>query len=64
MTARRSTIRGLLQDGAAHLFPGYFALVMATGALSIAGHLPGFGWLAWPLLAAATIGPERSPTPE
>lgn len=38
MTSRRSTIRRLLQEGTAHLFPGYIALVMAAGARSIAGH--------------------------
>jgi len=45
-------VRGLLDDGAARLFPGYFAVVMATGATSIAGHLLGFTKLAVLLLLA------------
>lgn len=32
------------------LFPGYFALVMATGIVSIAAELSGFGWIARTLL--------------
>ena len=39
---------GRLAKSVAELFPGYFALVMATGILSIAGHL-----LGWPRLARA-----------
>ena len=31
----------VLRNGAASLFPGYFALVMATGVVSIACHLLG-----------------------
>ncbi len=34
----------------ADLFPGYFALVMATGIVSIATHLLGMDAVAWPLL--------------
>jgi tellurite resistance protein TehA-like permease len=33
-----------------NLFPGYFAMVMATGIVSIACHLLGMGSLAWALL--------------
>jgi tellurite resistance protein TehA-like permease len=33
-----------------NIFPGYFALVMATGIVSIASHLLGMGSLAWFLL--------------
>lgn len=36
----------LLRRAAEDLFPGYFALVMATGALSIAIHLQGFPRIA------------------
>jgi len=36
---------------AAKLFPGYFALVMATGIVSIAAHLLGLTPIAWTLLA-------------
>lgn len=42
--------RGRLAAAVAGLFPGYFALVMATGIVSIAGHL-----LGWPLLARALL---------
>jgi tellurite resistance protein TehA-like permease len=35
----------------AELFPGYFALVMATGIVSVAAHLLGLPWIAWLLLA-------------
>ena len=34
-----------------HLFPGYFALVMATGIVSIAAHLLEMPRIAWALLA-------------
>ncbi|KAB2965817.1 MAG: C4-dicarboxylate ABC transporter [Thermoanaerobaculia bacterium] len=39
---------GRLAKAVADLFPGYFALVMATGIVSIAGHL-----LGWPRFARA-----------
>ena len=52
-------------DGAVSLFPGYFALVMATGVVSIACHfmglrpvalaLIGVNWVAWPVLWVLTI---------
>ena len=41
---------GRLAEAVASLFPGYFALVMATGIVSIAGHL-----LGWPRLARALL---------
>src|SRR3546814_5487805 len=41
----------LLRRAAEDMFPGYFALVMATGALSIAIHLLGFPRVAQALLA-------------
>ncbi|HEX7061408.1 MAG TPA: tellurite resistance/C4-dicarboxylate transporter family protein [Woeseiaceae bacterium] len=47
---------GLLARGAAGLFPGYFAFVMATGALSVAAHLLALSWLAWALLVTGSIG--------
>ncbi|GAB2800741.1 tellurite resistance/C4-dicarboxylate transporter family protein [Halomonas shantousis] len=40
----------LVDTAAANLFPGYFALVMATGAVSVASHLLGLAWIALPLL--------------
>jgi tellurite resistance protein TehA-like permease len=39
----------LADRAAAGLFPGYFAIVMATGAISIAAHLLSFAWIALPL---------------
>jgi tellurite resistance protein TehA-like permease len=41
--------RPALASAIATLNPSYFALVMATGIVSIAGHLLGFHWLAKPL---------------
>lgn len=41
---------GRLAGVIAGLFPGYFALVMATGIVSIAGH-----WLGWPWVARALL---------
>ncbi len=35
----------------AHFFPGYFALVMATGIVSLAAHLQGRTWVALGLFA-------------
>lgn len=39
-----------IADGIRTLFPGYFALVMATAIISIASQLTGFVWLATGLL--------------
>lgn len=39
-----------LGESIASLFPGYFALVMATGILSISAHLLGMAVVAWPLV--------------
>ncbi len=38
-----------LREGVCELFPAYFALVMATGIVSIACHLLGWDFLAFPL---------------
>ena len=56
---------GLLLEGAASLYPGYFALVMATGVVSIASHfmgmrpvalaLIGVNWVAWLVLWGLTL---------
>lgn len=70
-TKKASTIgsAGHLQrpilEAAASLFPGYFALVMATGVVSIACHLMGMhaialclvvvNWIAYPALWGLTI---------
>ena len=48
-------LRVLTLGAAAELFPGYFALVMATGILSIAAHDFGLAWIARPLLALDVI---------
>jgi tellurite resistance protein TehA-like permease len=43
-------VRGRLDQALAGFYPGYFALVMATGILSIATHLLGYpSWLPWTL---------------
>jgi len=41
---------GLVARSIAGLFPGYFALVMATGITSIATHLLEMAWIAKPLV--------------
>lgn len=43
-------LRRRLDQAIATLFPGYFALVMATGIVSIAAHLLDLAWVAWSLL--------------
>ncbi|MBS3805745.1 MAG: tellurite resistance/C4-dicarboxylate transporter family protein [Oleiphilaceae bacterium] len=48
-------ISALLDEGAAQLFPGYFAVVMATGATSIASHLLGYELIARLLLVANVL---------
>lgn len=45
----------LAAGGARDLFPGYFALVMATAVVSIASELLGHGWIAKPLLGIAWL---------
>jgi tellurite resistance protein TehA-like permease len=40
---------------AANLFPAYFALVMATGIVSIAAHLLGMSPIAWALLVINAV---------
>jgi tellurite resistance protein TehA-like permease len=50
-----STLSRRLSDGIAGLFPGYFALVMATGAVSIACHLNGLRTLALALSVTNVI---------
>lgn len=48
-------MRSQLADGVANLFPGYFALVMATGIISVAAWLSGMTPLAWGLLAINVV---------
>ena len=40
-------LKGVIARGAAELFPGYFALVMATGIISIACNFLKIFWLGW-----------------
>ena len=44
------TLGAHIRSGIQTLFPGYFAVVMATGIISIAAKLVGYAWLATPLL--------------
>lgn len=44
-----------IEQTAADLFPGYFALVMATGIVSIAAYLLGMSPIAWTLLAINVV---------
>ncbi|MCF8470371.1 MAG: tellurite resistance/C4-dicarboxylate transporter family protein [Parvibaculum sp.] len=60
-----SVLRYSILAAAEHLFPGYFALVMATGVVSIACHLLGFtlfaqvlvgiNWVAYAVLWVLTL---------
>lgn len=45
----------MLQREVAELHPAYFALVMATGIVSIASHLLGMSFISWLLLAINII---------
>lgn len=47
----KKTESGKIAGAAANLFPGYFALVMATGIISISTYLLEMRWLAWAMLA-------------
>lgn len=61
----KATEPGLIGKAAANLFPGYFALVMATGIISVAAHLLGMSLparamlvvnlVAYPVLCALTL---------
>lgn len=44
------SLRARIETSLAGLAPGYFAMVMATGIVSIASHLLGFDFIAGPLL--------------
>ena len=48
---RIDTLRQRLAEAIEHLFPGYFAVVMATGIVSLAAHLLLMPRIAWALLA-------------
>ena len=50
MTSSGQTRRQRMALGIAALFPGYFALVMATGIVSIAAHMMGLPRLGRALL--------------
>lgn len=44
-----------IAGGIEHLFPGYFALVMATGIVSVAAAVLGMSWIARALLAVNVV---------
>lgn len=44
-----------LTRAVADLYPGYFALVMATGIVSIGSHQLGFYWIAWILFLLGIV---------
>ncbi|HKO93690.1 MAG TPA: tellurite resistance/C4-dicarboxylate transporter family protein [Polyangiaceae bacterium] len=50
MSPALPSLKGRISDAIATLFPGYFALVMATGIVSIAAKLVGIYWIATALL--------------
>lgn len=49
------TGKGRVSQAAVNLFPGYFALVMATGIISIAAFMLEMRWLAWTLIVINLI---------
>src|SRR5687767_1330938 len=51
----KATEPGVIGKAAAGLFPGYFALVMATGIISIAAHLLGMRLAALALLVVNLV---------
>src|SRR6185436_13725842 len=51
----RGTARHRLASAVEHLFPGYFALVMATGIVSIAAHVSRMPGIAWALFAVNVV---------
>ena len=46
-----ASLRSRISRGIENLFPGYFALVMATGIVSVAAYSLKMRWIAWALLA-------------
>jgi tellurite resistance protein TehA-like permease len=48
-------MKNFIKRKAANLFSGYFSMVMATGALSIATHLLGMSMVAWVLVVFNVI---------
>ena len=50
---KASSLSSRIAAGVANLFPGYFALVMATGIVSMASFLLGMRSIAWTLFAIA-----------
>jgi len=52
---RKEVKNNRIMQAVADLFPGYFALVMATGIISTAAFLLGMKWLAWVLLVINLI---------
>ena len=52
---RPSTLKHRIASGIEDLYPGYFALVMATGIVSLAADTQGLSRLAWALLFANVV---------
>ncbi|HWV44843.1 MAG TPA: hypothetical protein VN039_02270, partial [Nitrospira sp.] len=46
----------VISEDVQHLPPSSFAFVMATGIISIAAHLQGYGVIAWSLFILALVG--------
>ena len=57
---RPGVVRAMILGAAETLFPGYFALTMATGVVSIACALLGMRQIAWTLLVVNWIIYPRS----
>ena len=47
--------RQLIESNVRSLFPGYFAMVMATGIIAIGAAQQDLRWLAQPLYALAAV---------
>ncbi len=52
----RGTLAGAVRDAVSTLNPGYFALVMGTGIISVSMHKEGFPWISAILFILAAIG--------
>jgi len=50
-----------LRRTVADLYPGYFALVMATGVISVASYQLGFHWLGWILFGINLVASPSFP---
>jgi len=55
VTGPGTPLSNTVGEAVGNLFPGYFALVMATGIVSIAAHLHGVRWVAEPLVVLNVV---------